>query len=191
MAQAIPNLCVSRRMLLKYLINWTAVCDAKGDLPWRSVWTADNQVKRLNVHLPLLIGRFVPTKVRVRNKNKPWFNDDCRRAFDLKPEAHLRWTRGRSRVNWNEFVHYQRMANVVYMPRLGVSLVSEAGMIWWTPSVRMSGGPPSDLFCLARGQIRLFLLLFWGGWVVVWSVSRSRRLKCCLPILMESSQEIL
>ena len=48
------------------------------------------------------------------NKDKPWFNDDCRRAFDLKEEAHLRWTRDHSQVNWDEFVHYQRRANAVY-----------------------------------------------------------------------------
>ena len=42
------------------------------------------------------------------------FNDDCRLAFDIKQEAHLRWTRNRSRVNWDEFVHYQRRANAVY-----------------------------------------------------------------------------
>ena len=33
-AQAIPNLCVSRRVLLKHRVNWTAVCDAIGVLPW-------------------------------------------------------------------------------------------------------------------------------------------------------------
>ena len=27
--------------------------------------------------------------IRGCNKNKPWFNDDCRHAFDLKQEAHL------------------------------------------------------------------------------------------------------
>ena len=34
MAQAIPNLCVSRRVLLKHRVNWSAVCDAIGVLPW-------------------------------------------------------------------------------------------------------------------------------------------------------------
>ena len=38
----------------------------------------DNPVERLNVYLSLLVKRFVPTKViRVRNKDKPWCNDDC------------------------------------------------------------------------------------------------------------------
>ena len=68
MAQAIPNLCVSRRVLLKHRLNWTAVCYAIGVLPWRSIWSADNPVERLNVHLSLLVERFVPTKViRVSN----------------------------------------------------------------------------------------------------------------------------
>ena len=35
-------------------------------------------------------------------------------AFGLKQEAHLRWTRDRSRVNWEVFVHYQVRANETY-----------------------------------------------------------------------------
>ena len=75
-------------------------CGAVQDLPWRNIWSADNPVEVLNEHL-FLVGRFVPTKVtRVRNKDKPWFDDQCRHAFGLKQEAHLRWTCDRSRVNW-------------------------------------------------------------------------------------------
>ena len=35
-------------------------------------------------------------------------------AFGLKQEAHLRWTRDRSRVNWEEFVRFQVRANETY-----------------------------------------------------------------------------
>ena len=67
------------------------------------------------MHLSLLVECFVPTKmIRVRNNDKPWFNVDCRRAFDLKQKARLLCTRDRSRVNWDEVVHYQRMVNAVY-----------------------------------------------------------------------------
>ena len=101
MAQAIPNLCVSRRVLLKQRVNWTAVCDAICVLPWRSIWSADNPVKRLNEHLSLLVECSVLTKViRVCKKDKPWFYNDCRLTIDIKQGAHLRWTRDRSRVNW-------------------------------------------------------------------------------------------
>ena len=40
----------------------------------------------------------------MHNKYKPWFDDQFRHACGLKQEAHLRWTRDRSRVNWKEFV---------------------------------------------------------------------------------------
>ena len=70
----------------------------------------------LNEHLSLLAGRYVPTKIiRVRNKDKTWFDDQCVRAFDLKQEAHLRCTRDRSRVNWEEFVRCQVKANETYL----------------------------------------------------------------------------
>ena len=48
----------------------------------------------------------------MRNKEEPLFDDQCRHAFGLKQEAHLRWTRDCSRFNWEEFVRYQ--ANETY-----------------------------------------------------------------------------
>ena len=78
MAQAVPNLCVSRKVFLKHQVNWNTVCGAIKDLPWRNIWFADNPVEVLNEYLLLLVGRFVPTKViRVCNKDKPWFDDQC------------------------------------------------------------------------------------------------------------------
>ena len=46
--------------------------------------------------------------------NFPLHDDQCRHAFGLKQEAHLRWTRDLSRVNWEEFVRYQVRANETY-----------------------------------------------------------------------------
>ena len=66
-------------------------------------------------NLSLLVGRYVPTKVIcVCNKDEPWFDDQCRHAFGLKQEAHLRWTRDRSRVNCKEFVRCQVRAKETY-----------------------------------------------------------------------------
>ena len=50
----------------------------------------------------------------MHNKDKPWFDDQCRHVFGLEQEAHLRWTCDRSRVNWEEFVHCQVRANDTY-----------------------------------------------------------------------------
>ena len=84
MAQAVSNLCVSRKVFLKHQINWNTVCGATQELPWRNIWLSDNPVEVLNEHLSLLVGRYVPTKViLVHNKDKPWFDDQCRQAFGL------------------------------------------------------------------------------------------------------------
>ena len=76
MAQAVPNLCVSGIVFLKHQVNWNIVFGAIRELPWSSIWLSDNPVGVLNEHLSLLVGRYAPTKViRVRNKDKPLFDD--------------------------------------------------------------------------------------------------------------------
>ena len=81
----------------------------------RNVWLSDNPVEVSKEHLSLLVGRYVQTKVIcVRNKDKPWFDDQCRHAFGLQQEAHLRWTRDCCRVNREEFVHCLVRANETY-----------------------------------------------------------------------------
>ena len=100
MAQAVPNLCVSMKVFLRHQVNWNTVCGAIQELPWRNIWHSDNLVEVLKEHLSLLVGGYVPTKViRVRKKDNPWFDDQCRHAFGLKQEVHLRWTRDHSRVH--------------------------------------------------------------------------------------------
>ena len=85
MAQAVPNLCVSRKVFLKHQVNWNTLCGAIRELPWRNIWLSDSPVEVLDEYLSLLVGRYVPTKViRERNKDKPWFDDQCRHAFGLK-----------------------------------------------------------------------------------------------------------
>ena len=64
----------------------------------------------------------------------------CRRAFDIKQGAHLRWTRDSSRDNWDEFVHCQRRANAVYaeamrqfsVRSLDVLMNAQCPHKWWS-----------------------------------------------------------
>ena len=70
MAQAVPNLCVARKVFLKHQVNWNRVCAVIQNLPWGNIWLVDNPVEVLNEHLSLLVGRHAPTKViRVRDKD--------------------------------------------------------------------------------------------------------------------------
>ena len=48
MAQAVSNLCVSRKVFLKHQVNWNTVCGAIQEVPWRNIWLSDNRVEVLN-----------------------------------------------------------------------------------------------------------------------------------------------
>ena len=129
--------------------------------------------------LYLLIERFVPTKViHVRNKDEPWFNCDCRRTLDITQEAHLRWTRDRSRVNLVEFVHYKRRLNEVYAEAWrqfsvrspDVPMNAQCLQKWWSTLKSAVFGSSSDS--------SLSLLIGGGG---VWPVSRSEGRNAVCP----------
>ena len=106
---------MSNKIFLKHEVNWNTVCGAIRELPGSNICLSDNPVEVLKELLSLLVESYVPTKViRVHNKEKPWFDDQFRHAFCLKQEAYLRWTRDRSLVNWEKFVHYQVRANETY-----------------------------------------------------------------------------
>ena len=55
-AQAVLNLCVGRKVIVKHQVNWNTVCGAMQDLPWRKIWSSDNPVEDLKDRLSLLVG---------------------------------------------------------------------------------------------------------------------------------------
>ena len=118
----------------------------------------------LNEYLLLLVGYFVITKViRVHNKKKPWFDDQCRHAFGLKQEAHLRWTRDCSRVNWEEFIRCQVTANETYSEakhqfsarKSDVLMNAQSPHKWWSTHKSAVFGLSSSLPPLVGGGVGL------------------------------------
>ena len=118
----------------------------------------------------------------MRNKDKPWFDDQCRNAFSLKQEAHLPWTRNRSRVNWEELVRCQVIANETYSdPKRQFSDINRDVLMnvqsphkWWHTLKSAVFGSSSSLPPLVSGEVD-------------WCVSRLVRLICCRIILTASS----
>ena len=83
MAQAVPNLCVSRKVF--HQVNRNTVCCAIQDMLCRNIWLADNPIEILLEYFSLLVGCYLTTKViRVCNKYIPWLDYQCNRAFCLK-----------------------------------------------------------------------------------------------------------
>ena len=124
-AQSVPNICISRCVFLKHKVNWDAVRTAVQRLPWHHICRSDEPVEQLNLHLSELVTRYVPTKViRFRNSDEPWFNDDCRRAFDTKQQAYRRWTRDRSNSNWEHWENYRPISITPLLSKIFERLVA-------------------------------------------------------------------
>ena len=120
--------------------------------------------------------------IRVRNKDKPWFDDQCRHTFGLKQEAYHRWTRDRCLVCWEEFVRCQVRANETYSVakrqfsdgNRDVLMNVHSPHKWWSLL---------SLRCSARFRHCLRSLVR----VVNWRVNKWVRLICCQIILTASS----
>ena len=83
------------------------------------------------------------------NKDKRRFDDQCMPAFDLMQEVRLRWTRDRSRVNFEEFVHCQVRVNVTYS-EAKLQISARNGEVFLRmSSLFKSGGPLPSLRCSA------------------------------------------
>ena len=61
MAEAIPNMSVSRNVFLNYQSNSNTVRGAIQDMLWRNIWFAYNPLEVLNEHPSLLVGYYIPT----------------------------------------------------------------------------------------------------------------------------------
>ena len=131
MAQAVPNLYVSRKVFLKHQVYLNTVCGAIRELPCHNIWLSDNAVEVLNEHLSLLVGRYVPSKqghpcakqgIRLGLMlNEGMLLASSRRLIFGRPVIALRLTgNSLSAVKW-ELMKPTR--------RLSVSLVTERGML--------------------------------------------------------------
>ena len=62
-----------------------------------------------------MIDRHIPSRVvTFCNRDKAWFNDECRRAYREKQEAYKFWKRNRSPLTWNDYVTIRSVAQEVY-----------------------------------------------------------------------------
>ena len=79
--QPVVNEQINRKIFLKNRVDWDCVVSKVSHISWRQVFTSASPVDALNSHLLDIINECVPSKIlRFRLKDKPWFNDSCRRS---------------------------------------------------------------------------------------------------------------
>ena len=103
----------------------------------------------------------------MRNKDKPWFDDQYRHAFGLKQDPHLRWTCDRSLVNFEEFVRCQVRANETYSEAKRQFSTGNMDVLM-NPSLLISGGPLLSLLCSDLVSLLCSAWRWWTGVRVGW-----------------------
>lgn len=113
--QIVPQLSFTRKVYLKSQGNWGGVRSDLSDLDWPRLYHQEDAIEPLNAAIVEIIDRHIPSRnITFRNKDKAWFNDDCRRAFLDKQEAFNLWRRNRSDLTWANYVRLRSAASEVY-----------------------------------------------------------------------------
>ncbi|KAK3894304.1 hypothetical protein Pcinc_001927 [Petrolisthes cinctipes] len=111
----VPDITITRKVYLKSRVNWDNVCDDVTNIQWNHILRSDDPVSSLNNSLLEILNRRVPSKlIKSRIKDKAWFDDDCKRAFNNKQAAYHRWRRGRNQLLWDDYIHLRSVAQRVY-----------------------------------------------------------------------------
>ena len=113
--QRVPEFTIRREVLLKSRADWDAIANDISSLPWRDIRRAPGPGSEIDRYISGIVRSRVPYRViTVRSRDKPWFDDSCRRAYQLKQEAYKRWRRSQLHNDYLTFVDLRRQALVIY-----------------------------------------------------------------------------
>ena len=113
--QPIPAVNFSRKIYLKSQADWNSILHDLSILDWSNLYHQEDLISNLNSMLIRVIERHIPSRViTFRNKDKAWFDDDCRRAHLDKHEAFRLWQRNRSHITWENYVRLRSIAQRTY-----------------------------------------------------------------------------
>ena len=92
--QRIPEFVIRREVFMKSRTNWDAISEGISTIPWKDIRLSLGPGLELDRCVSDIVRSRVPSRViTVRSQDKPWFDDSCRRAYQLKQEAYNRWRR--------------------------------------------------------------------------------------------------
>ena len=160
----LPDLTVSKRVHLMSRVNWDAVENAINTIAWPDILHNESPVERLNVILCDIINRFIPSKIiKFRTKDRPWFTEACRVAYQRKQQAFHRWSRDRTPDHWEDYRrarnHASRTCNLAenaYNIHIREKLANSSNSrSWWRTSKNsiVGAGEPSTPLKKADGSL--------------------------------------
>jgi len=113
--QSAPEVNLRQDVFLKSSVDWPAVVNAFSLAPWREIRCSADPGRSLDAFVKQLVLRHVPVReIRIRSRDRPWFDASCRRAYELKQRCYSEWRRLRTGAAFEDFRVAQRRAKVVY-----------------------------------------------------------------------------
>lgn len=113
--QVVPQVCSSHKIYLKSQGDWDGILRDLSLLDWPHYFHQSDPIEPLSNVFVEIMNRRIPSRiVNFRNKDKAWFDNDCKRANLEKQEAYNLWKRNQSELTWNNFVHLRSVAKEVY-----------------------------------------------------------------------------
>ena len=92
--QTFPDMSSSRMIYLKSQADWNGVSSDVSYINWPHLYRQDDCIVAFSTTCDGTIERSIPSQiVTFRNKDKAWFDADCRRAYLDKQEVHRLWQR--------------------------------------------------------------------------------------------------
>ena len=110
-----PDITIARQVYLKSRVNWDNVCMEVDSIQWNTIFSSNDPVLALNTSLLDILHRRVPSKIiKSRIRDKAWFNEDCKRAYDDKQAAYRLWRSNRNQMLWDSYVALRAEAQRIY-----------------------------------------------------------------------------
>ena len=115
LVEVVPSFDVAFKVPLKSRVNWERVRESLASIQWGAIFRSRSMIDDLESQLLGIVERFVPmATVRRRMGDSPWFDNECRRAFERKKTAYSQWCRSRSGFDWDQLLLARRNAEVCY-----------------------------------------------------------------------------
>ena len=113
--QTVPDISFSRKVYMKARGDWDGILNELSMLDWPHIYHQAYSIGYLNTICTDMIDRRIPFRViYFRNKDKAWFNSDCRRAHQEKQEAYHLWQRNPTHLTWSNYTRLRTVASTVY-----------------------------------------------------------------------------
>ena len=139
-------------------MNWRGVRDALSSISWGPIFKSLSMIEDLDNQLSEVLLRLVQkVTVKRRSGDSPWFDDECRIAFDRKRCAYRRWCGSQSNIDWDRFVRARSEAEACYASANFIILSNVLGDLK-LPCPLVTGGGPWRVLCL--GLLPAFCLLW-------------------------------